>query len=86
MNHDPLCLDGLTDEEREAVVSGIDAAECQFCILIAKVRADTLDKVEESVRAASDLERRFLENASLQASIEYAQQHPEQRVGRRPRP
>lgn len=33
-----------------------------------------------------ELERRFLENASLQASIEYARQHPEQRVGRRLRP
>lgn len=34
----------------------------------------------------SELERRFLENAALQASIQYAREHPEQRVGRRPRP
>ena len=42
--------------------------------------------VLEPAVAMSELERRFLENASLQASIEYARQHPEQRVGRRPRP
>jgi len=34
----------------------------------------------------SDLERRFLQNAALQASIEYARQHPQERVSRRPRP
>ena len=34
----------------------------------------------------SELERRFLENGALQASIEYARTHPEQRVGRWPRP
>jgi len=34
----------------------------------------------------SELERRFLENAALQANIEYARAHPEQRVVRRPRP
>ena len=42
--------------------------------------------VLEPAVVMSELERRFLENAALQASIEYARAHPEQRVGRRPRP
>ena len=42
--------------------------------------------VLEPAVVMSELERRFLENATLQASIEYARAHPEQRVGRRPRP
>lgn len=42
--------------------------------------------VLEPAVVMSVLERRFLENAALQASIEYARAHPEQRVGRRPRP
>lgn len=42
--------------------------------------------VLEPAVVMSELERRFLENAALQASIEYARQHPEQRVTRRPRP
>ncbi len=42
--------------------------------------------VLEPAVVMSELERRFLENAALRASIEYARAHPEQRVGRRPRP
>ena len=42
--------------------------------------------VLEPAVVMSELERRFLENAALQASIEYARAHPEQRVGHRPRP
>ena len=42
--------------------------------------------VLEPAVVMSELERRFRENAALQASIEYARAHPEQRVGRRPRP
>jgi len=42
--------------------------------------------VLEPAVVMSVLERGFLENASLQVSIEFARQHPEQRVVRRPRP
>ena len=42
--------------------------------------------VLEPAVVMSELERRFLENAALQASIEYARAHPAQRVGRRPSP
>jgi hypothetical protein len=34
----------------------------------------------------TELERQFLANAALQAQIEYAGQHPEQRVDRPRRP
>ncbi len=34
----------------------------------------------------TELERRFLANAALQAQIDYARQHPEQRIDRPRRP
>ncbi|MGZ4619584.1 MAG: hypothetical protein ACXV5Q_13650 [Frankiaceae bacterium] len=40
----------------------------------------------EPVVVVTELERRFLANAALQAQIEYARQHPEQRVDRPRRP
>ena len=42
--------------------------------------------VLEPAVVISQLEHRFLENAALQASIEHARQHPEERVSRRPHP
>jgi hypothetical protein len=39
----------------------------------------------EPATVLTELERRFLANAALQAQIEYARSHPEQRVPRRSR-
>jgi len=41
--------------------------------------------VLEPAVVVTELERRFLANAALQADINYAQAHPEQRVRRRSR-
>jgi hypothetical protein len=40
----------------------------------------------EPAAVVTELERRLLANAALQAQIEYARQHPEQRVDRPRRP
>lgn len=49
--HDPLCLEGLTDEERDNVVSAIEPERCDFCILIAKVRAD--ERIQAGIRVGA---------------------------------
>jgi hypothetical protein len=41
--------------------------------------------VLEPAVVVTELERRFLANATLQAEINYARAHPEQRRSRRPR-
>lgn len=41
--------------------------------------------VLEPAVVVTELERRFMANAALQAQIEYARQHPDQRRARQPR-
>lgn len=41
MMHDPLCLDGLKDEERDHIIETVDPDKCTFCKLIDKARAES---------------------------------------------
>lgn len=45
MKHDPICLDGLDNAERDAITSFINPANCNYCKIIAKARFDERQRI-----------------------------------------
>ena len=72
------CL--VTADQRGRMTVGL----ADRCYLVHEEPDGTL--IREPAVVITALERRFLENAALQASIDHARRHPEERVSRRPRP
>lgn len=51
--HDPICLDGMDDFDREYVTRRIPANKCDLCRVIAKARADEREQVAKRVLETS---------------------------------
>ena len=47
--HDPICLEPLSLDEREIVIARIEPVYCDLCIAIAKARADEREKAAQKV-------------------------------------
>lgn len=50
-SHDPLCQDDVSDDDWKWVAETIPAAECNYCRLIARVRADEREQAAQRVAA-----------------------------------
>lgn len=77
MTHNSLCLDGLDDQERAHIMTAIDPAFCEFCVLISKARAVALAEARDAVLAVASAgqgpavpPRQFVHTASATAAID----------------